>query len=190
VVSGELLAAQANGIPAETQAPEAYLPSVFGLLNEATTARFQFRLFREHSDFESLIAVTHRFRAIDQTGLFSLAKDLARLTADGIDSSAIQKVVLPPKGERWGSLKSLEKLVASLIGADQARSLLGPLVGVYELRLADAHLAGSEIDEAFELAGVDRSKPFVLQGFDLLDSGVSALHAILDVLKEARPPAG
>ncbi len=134
--------------------------------------------------------MTHRFRAIDQAGLFSLAKDLARLTADSIDAAAIQKLVPPPKGEKWGSLKSLEKLIASLIAADKARLLVGPLVGVYELRLADAHLAGSEIDEAFELAGVDRSKPFVHQGFDILNSCVAALYAILDVLKERpTPPA-
>jgi hypothetical protein len=183
-VSSELLAAQANGIPADTQAPEAFLPKAFGLLNEATNARFQFRLFREHADFESLIAVTHRFRATGQAGLFSLAKDLARLTADSIDGSAIQKIVQPPKGEKWGSLKSLEKLMGTVVEAGQARSLLSPLVGVYELRLADAHLVGSEVDEAFQLARVDRSKPFVLQGFDLLDSCVSALCALLRVLNK------
>ena len=61
-------------------------------------------------------------------------------------------------------------------------------MGVYELRLADAHLAGSEVHEAFKLARVDRSKPYVLQGFDLLDSCVSALYAILDVLIKAPPP--
>lgn len=39
-VSSELLSAQASGIPASTQAPEAFLPKVFGQLNEATTFDF------------------------------------------------------------------------------------------------------------------------------------------------------
>jgi len=150
-VSKELLAAQAEGTPAATQAPEAFLPKAFASLNEVTMSNFSFRLFREHSDFESLIASAHRFRATDQAGVYSLAKDLARLTADSIDTAAVQKLVQPPKGEKWGSLKSLEKLLGLHVTADVARSLVGPLVGIYELRHADAHLASSEIDDAFAL---------------------------------------
>ncbi len=182
-VSEELLAAQAEGNPANTQAPEKFLPQAFAALSQVTSAKFGFRLFREHADFAGLIASAHRFRATDQSGFFSLAKDLARLVADGIDAAAIQKVVLPPKGERWGSLKSLEKLVALKAGEEKARSLLGPLVGIYGLRHADAHLASRDIDEAFALARVDRAEPFVFQGYRLLHSCVSALYSILKVLK-------
>jgi hypothetical protein len=182
-VSDELLAAQAEGRPAETQAPEALLPKALTLLNEAAMARFGLRLFRAHPDFDALMADTHRFRAIDQAGLFSLAKDLARLTADSIDAGAIQRVVPPPKGTTWGSLKSIENLVATRVGPEKARSLLGPLVGIYELRLADAHLAGSGIDEAFALARVDRTQPFVFQGYWLLHSCLSSLYSILESLK-------
>src|SRR5262249_4545318 len=115
-VSEELLAAQAEGQPAHTQAPEEYLSKAFVLLNETASAKFGFLLFREHADFSSLVARSHRFRATDQAGLFALAKDLARLTADSIDTAAIQRIVAPPKGEKWGSLKSLEKLLADRIG--------------------------------------------------------------------------
>ena len=80
---------------------------------------FRFRIFREHADFKALLAGAHRFRATDQAGLFALAKDLARLTADSIDATAIQKIVPPPRWEKWGSLKSLEKLLAGRIGAEK-----------------------------------------------------------------------
>jgi hypothetical protein len=109
---------------------------------------------------------------------------VARLIADGVDSGAIQKIVAPPKGEKWGSLKSLEKLVAIKAGPDRARALLSPLVGIYELHHADAHLASSDVDQAFSLAGVDRGQQFVFQGYQLLDACVSALFAILRVLQE------
>jgi hypothetical protein len=122
--------------------------------------------------------------ASHQAGFFALAKDLARLTADSIDAAAIQNFVAPPKGERWGSLKSLEKLLAEKTGGQKARDLLTPLVGIYELRNADAHLAGSNIDDAFSMVCVDRSQPIVFQGFQLLDSCVSSLWAILEVLGE------
>jgi hypothetical protein len=123
-VSEELLAAQAAGVPAETQAPEAFLSRAFDLLNEPFVAQCGFRLFREHADFTTLVAAAHRFRATDEPGLFALAKDIARLTADSIDAAAIQKIVPPTKGEKWGSLKSLEKLLARRIDPAVARSML------------------------------------------------------------------
>jgi hypothetical protein len=153
-------------------------------LNETTTAKFAFRLFREHADFKALLAGAHRFRATDQAGFFALAKDLARLIADSIDTAAIQKIVPPPKGEKWGSLKSLEKLLAEKIGSQKAHDLLTPLVGVYELRHADAHLASSNIDEAFSMARVDRVQPFDFQGYHLLHSCVSSLWEVLEVFSK------
>ena len=184
-VSEELLAAQAEGRSAGTHAPEAVLPMLFVRLNEVTTAKFKFRLFRPHADFDTLTVGAHRFRSTDQAGFFSLAKDLARLTADSIDTGAIQKIVPPPKGEKWGALKLLENFVGLRVGPEKARFLLGPLVGIYKLRHADAHLAGSNINDEFALARVDRTQPFVFQGFRLLDSCVSSLNLILKVLEES-----
>jgi hypothetical protein len=183
-VSEELLAAQAEGRPTDTQAPEEFLPKAFDRVNEVTTKKFGFRLFRGHEQLDTLIAGAHRFRSTDQTGFFSLAKDLARLTADGIDVSAVQRIVAPPKGEKWGSLKSLEKLVALKAGPAKARSLLGPLVGIYDLRHADAHLPSSDIEEALALAQVDQNTQFVFQGYQLLRSCVSALYSIAQALNE------
>ena len=109
-----------------------------------TTQKFGFSLFRTHEVVRNLISEAHRFRSTDQGSFFALAKDLARLTADAIDTAAIQKMVTPPKGEKWGSLKSLEKLITQKVDPGRAHVLLVPLVGIYELRHADAHLPSSD----------------------------------------------
>jgi hypothetical protein len=55
--------------------------------------------------------------------------------------------------------------------------------GIYNLRLADAHLASKDLDDAYALARVDRTLPFVMQGRNLLVTCVSSLHAIAADIK-------
>ena len=181
-VAQELLQAQALGEPAETQAPEPFLPRAIEALNKVTLERFGIRVFRTHEQFDALITRAHRFRAIDMPGFLALAKDLARLTADSIDTVAIHTVAPPPKGQKPGSLKSLELLVSQQTNAANARSLLGPLFGVYDLRLADAHLPSTDHKDALALVGVDEQMPFVIKGYQLLNSCVSALYSIENAL--------
>lgn len=181
-VSEELLASQMKAQPADTQAPEAFLADGLRLLNTVASQQLGIVLIREHDYIPEVIRKAHRFRAIDKAGLYSLAKDVARLTADCIDAAAIQTIVSPPKGEKWGSLKSLENLIATKIDPRIARSMLGSLVGVYELRHGDAHLPSSD-DEAFSLIGVDQSQPYVHQGHQLLHACVSSIYGIADVIK-------
>jgi hypothetical protein len=182
-VSDELFDAQAKGIPAQTQAPEPFLRRGIELLNQLTTNRLGFRLFRDHDQFEEILTRTHRFRSIDQAGFFSLAKDLARLTADSIDAASLQKIVPSPKGEQRRSLKTLTSLLAQEISDSEARRLVAPLVGVYELRHADAHLPGSNLADSLRLVKVDPDSPFVIQGYQLLDACVSSLYGVAQVLK-------
>ena len=140
-------------------------------------------MFREHEHFKTLLARTHRFRAVDQAGFFSLAKDVARLTADSIDTRALQRKAPPPQGEKWGSLKTLEHVLANHSDAARAFSVLGPLHGVYNLRQADAHLPGADLTEAYRLVHIDPSAPFVMQGYQLLRSCVTALYEIVSILQ-------
>jgi len=183
-VSDELLASQAEARPARTKAPERFLGEGLALLGQVLQEKVGIAVFRPHSDFPTLLRCAHRFRAMDRASLLSLAKDLARLTADSFDATALQKRVRPPSGERWGSLKSLEKLLATQIGVDQARAAMGPLFGIYELRLADAHLPASELDEALEKVGINQSAPYVVQGYQLLDACVGTLYAIIKVVED------
>jgi len=183
-VSEELLASQMKADPANTQAPEDFLAKGLSKLNHFAELRLRISIIRQNNNIPDLIAHIHRFRAIDKAGLYALAKDIARLTADSIDAAAIQTIVSPQKGTKWGSLKSLENLIALKIDPKIARAMLGPLFGIYELRHADAHLPSSEIDAARALVDVDQNLPFILQGYQLLCACVDSIYGIAGVLRQ------
>jgi len=177
-VSAELLAAQAEGEPAKTEAPEKILPRGLIELNSTFRSVFGVPLLRPHENTEALLKTAHRFRALNQETLFALAKDLARLTAESIEVVPLHHLVAPPKGEKWGSLKSLEKALATRIPKAEAHSIMGPLFGVNDLRQADAHLPSNDLQSSFDLAGIDRNAPFVTQGMQMLDTCASTLVKI------------
>ena len=95
---------------------------------------------------------------------------------------ALQTIVAPPPKTKWGSLKSLEHIVALTTDPATARALLTPLVGINELRQADTHLPSNDIDEAFGMVGIDQDAPIITQGYQLLGSCVGALQVITDKL--------
>lgn len=180
-VSEELLASQAQAEPARTQAPEQYLEKGIETLNALALKKLGFNLFRKHDQIPAILSQTHRFRAVSNDGLYSLAKDLSKIIADSLEAKAMQVLVPPPDNTKWGSLKTLEKLIASKIGGENARLLTGPLFGIYDMRLADAHLSPSDINSALALAKVDSNLPKVFQGFQLLNTFVSCIYSIIAI---------
>jgi hypothetical protein len=187
-VSGELLSAKMAARPAKTIAPEAVLPKVLRALDHTFNRRIGVPLFRRHPSTEQLIATAHRFRAVETGGFLALAKDLVRITADRIDAAAIQRMVPPPAKEKWGSLKSLEKCLGTILLEDEARDLTAPLFGAYDLRVGDAQLPSSDLHEAYHHVGVDPSSPPLQQGFRLLAAVVSSLVEIDRVLRSTASP--
>jgi hypothetical protein len=177
-VSVELLMAQAQGDPADSQAPEAFFRRTMEVLNRNFKDRFGYELIKEHPEHDRLFRIIHRFRSVDESGFYALAKDLARLTADSFDVAALQKVVPLSKGEKRGSLRSLESVLATEVDADKAHIVMTPLFGAYDLRLADAHLPPSELDQAYENVNATKGEPWIEQGARLLDSVVRALTQI------------
>ncbi len=182
-VSKELLASQVRAEPVGTQAPEDFLPKGIAIVNKLSQKKLGIKLFREHEVVPELFNKVHRFRSIDDPSFYALAKDLARLTADSLDTEAMQSIVPPPKKKKWGSLKSLENLLASKFNIDHIRKITAPFVGVYELRHADAHLPSSKLDDAFKLIDIDRSRPHIHQGYMMLHNIVSSLYGIAEALK-------
>lgn len=187
-VSRELLSAQVRAVVAETTAPEAVLPEVLRALDELFQHAIGSPLFRAHADTAKLVKSISRFRALEPDGLFALAKDLTRVSADRIDHASLQKVAPPPKGVTWRSLKSLEGYLATIISANEARKVMGPLAGANDLRVADAHPAGEDLDDAYRLARVDPSAKPLAQGFRLIASVVSALMKVANIMATIREP--
>lgn len=181
-VSSELLASQVRAKPENTKAPEEFLPKGIELVNQLSQTKLGVKIFRNHEAIPELIKKTHRFRAVDEPSFYALAKDIARLITDSLDAQAMQSIVPPPKKEKLGSLKSLENLLASKFERDLVRKTTSPLVGIYELRHADAHLPSSKIEEAFKLIEIDRSLPFVHRGHQMLHQVVSSIYGIAEVL--------
>jgi len=144
-VSTELLMSQMEAKPASTQAPEQFLSKGIKILNNLILQKYGLSVFKDGSDIGEILARTHRFRAVDKYGLFELAKDLYRLTGERIDSTKIKEFIQPKRDEKWGQLKSLEKLLASKIEEKAAYKLLSPLWGIYTLRKTDAHLPSEDI---------------------------------------------
>jgi hypothetical protein len=181
-ISKELHASQVRAEPSPTKAPEAFLERVLEEINEAAKTQLNVPFFRGHQSVKEIINSIHRFRAVDEKGLFSLAKDVARIIADDIDTESLQKIAVPLKGTKWGSIKTVEKLLALKVPPETARHITSPLVGVYELRHGDAHLPSSEIDEAFKLINIDTNLPTVIQGYQMLYECVNNLHIILSII--------
>lgn len=187
-VSAELFAAQMEVNPAATVAPEARLKAALETLDDAFHDRFKARLLRDHGSVPDLLRRTHRFRAADPDGLPLLAKDVTRLVMERVDVDAVANAVALAKGERKiASLKAIEKLVAKLRDETAARAMMAPLFGIYDLRLADAHLGSSLADSGRARVGVDETMPAAMQGRALLAALVATLGEITAVLAQKGP---
>lgn len=183
-VSDELVSAQARAIVADTTSPEVELSKMLPSLDRLFIKANGSPLFRAHTDADDLLVAVHRFRGLEQGGVLSLAKDVMRILADRIDASVLQETAPPPKGEKWGSLKSLEKYLGTIISPEDARTVMGPLVGIYELRVADAHLFSDKVADAFRLARVDPDATPLEQGTQLLSSVCDTIDHIGKIMAE------
>lgn len=180
-VSSELLQSQVEAQSATTQAPEKFLSIVISQLRSAWTQEYGTELYREHDDFGELLMRCQRFRATDRNGLFVLAKDLARVTADLIDAKVAQAACSKPNS-KWGSLKSLENAAANHCTPEFAHQICGPLFATYDLRLQDAHPPKSDIERSFKILGIDGDEPPVLAGQKMIHMVVSSIDALARVL--------
>jgi hypothetical protein len=183
-VSKELLSAQMQAVVAKTFAPENIFADLLGNLNKLFVTATGSPLLRDSTGIETLIVSINRFRALEPNGMFSLAKDIMRLIADRIDVVPLQKVAPPPKHEKWGSLKSLENYLGAIVGTEVSRKVMRTLFGLYQLRIADAHISAADLSDSFELAGVDPTLPLIDQGLILIDNAARAIWEIGHIVDE------
>ncbi|MBZ4376070.1 hypothetical protein [Corallococcus sp. AS-1-6] len=184
-VSEELLDSQMRAEPAETSAPEERFAMALTRLDAACRVRWKAPLLRQHPQAPSILLAIHRFRALNPEGLLALAKDIARLTADSIDVGPLQALVPLAKGEKRSSIKSLERALATIVPPEEARRLTSPLVGVYELRLGDAHLPAADMNNSFTLAGIDPSVSTIRQAMQMMETIAKTFDAMSDVLAKS-----
>jgi hypothetical protein len=181
-VSTELLSAQVCTKVAPTQAPEQVFAEIRLKANIAFEKRFGVALFRHHDQIDEILSRIHRFRALDEVGLFSLAKDIARVTADAIDVSKVQSVSPPPADKKRGSLKSLEAALAAISSSDLAHKAMSPNFAAYDLRLDDAHLPKSDRLASFQILEINEADTSMTKGFKLLEKTVLAWYRIHSIL--------
>ena len=182
----ELHSAQVRSVVARSNAPEAFLPASIDSLNHVYERKTGDPLWKKHADFDDILGKINRFRSLDKDGFLALAKDIARITADSFNLTSLHKLSPPGKdGSGKGSLKSLERALTVLAPKTDAQVLLTKLVGVYELRLADAHIPTSELAEAFRLAGVPLEGSWLLKGAILIHSVVTSLLNIIQAISDS-----
>lgn len=177
-VCAELLAAQMEVRPAGTHAPEKHIPIALRDANTLFLDVFGENLFREHGAKSEIVKTLHRFRAVQNSGLFDLAKDITRAVIEDFDIKALHRIAPPQKNEGKGSLKSLERVVAQkLTDPQSAADLLSFLHAIYELRGMTSHLPSSSDSDPYRALGISLGAPAIEQGRQLL-------HALMYFLAE------
>lgn len=184
-VSEELLASQVRALPTATSAPEDSFMDGLKAVAQASMEAGGIPVIRPHDSVNEIVPYVHRFRAVDRHGLLSLAKDIARLTADSFDMAAIRRL-LRDQGNKTneGSLKMLERLLAERMADDVASEIMAPLHVVYRLRHGDAHLPSREIGSVLDRLGIGGDIPPIRQGQEVLRACAASLWEIADAIRQ------
>lgn len=163
--------------PANTTAPEEKLIHMITELDKIFYKIFKRGILNRSIDISPITKKIHRFRAVDDESIFSLAKDITRVFIDRIDREAL-RIASGTDDKKLGSIKLIERLLGNYIGLEEARRITAPIVGVYDLRIADAHPTSSKIEESFELIGIDRSQSYLKQAFHMIDEYACSIWKI------------
>lgn len=174
-VSAELLSSQMQAIPAKTDAPEQDFFLVIQEIQKISKSKLGQELFREHSFEEGINKRVHRFQATSLEGFFLLCKEITRFLIERIDMDFLK--TLKKEKDNLGTLKRLENILVSL-GYD-GRKIMGVLVGVYDLRLTDAHLPSKgKTQDAMKLVEIDYDEMGFNSGEELIKNVNNSLIEI------------
>ncbi|STY88118.1 Uncharacterised protein [Moraxella ovis] len=180
-VSSELLDSQVKVQPAKTYAVEDLLFKCLDALERDFLKKYNKPLFSHKLD-EQMIQNISRFASMDKASLLRLAKDLVRVFTDRLNVKSLREISQHKDKDKLGSNKLLQDIIAQTIGEDKAKSLFSNIVGIYNMRLGDAHPTGSKIDDAIKLAGIDENLSYLRQGEQLIHNLQKAITYIGYVL--------
>lgn len=172
-VSEELMKAQMECVPAESKSPEILIHSAISWLDHVFQKKFDSALLRDHHEIAALEGRIHRFRAIDENGMRSLAKDIVKATIERISKKSLVNALGDTRRDQ-GTLKLLQELLAKYTDEGYAYDRMSPLFGIYDLRAADAHLSSSDVEQCYVKVGVDRSAPLIQQAAQLIENVAKA----------------
>ncbi len=181
-VSVELLSAQVKTQIANTRAVEDSLFENMRMLEAAFQKHFNIKIFNHDINDALVKQQVSRFMSKDQASLLRLAKELVRVFTDRLDVRELRKLSQNAKKEDLKTNKLLEDILAQRAGAERARSVFGPIVGTYEMRLGDAHPTSKQIGDALELAGIRQDVSFLRQGERLIQNFGDAIYSIGDLI--------
>ena len=142
-------------------------------------------VLNSHAEAGELKARIHRFRAVDEMGLRALGKDVVKFAIERLNKKSLVDALKVGKSE-LGTLKLVESVLTLVTNADFARQHVAPLFGAYELRGADAHLASSDIESAYQKLGIDRTSPYPFQGAALVKNIAETIGVIGTEIQRAR----
>lgn len=177
-VCAELLAAQQACEPDRTLAPEMLFQRMHTALHEESLKRFGQSLFRRCPSPGELPLKIHRFRSLDLPSLCTLAKDVTRFVSENLDLDLLKRLK-PDEPKTHGSLKRLQNILTST-GYD-GRAVIGPLVGVNELRIADAHEKSPDLPRIFNLVGIQDNGCYPVMGKQLILSVTNVLQNLVHI---------
>lgn len=189
-VSAELLMSQQEAKPASTLPPESYFEIELKNLNNNFKKLYGEELI-ENNKIDEILKNIHRFVSTKENGLFVLAKDISRVTADSFNNSLL-KMVLGNKKEHkeFRSLKLLRELISTKVPANFAERIMAPLDASYLLRISDAHIPSKEkTDTALKSLKIDPGINDVEKGRILIHECTTCLATINHYLTQSSDPS-
>jgi hypothetical protein len=177
-VGQELGAAQIKSEPADTRPPEAMARIFVEKIAKDFETKFKVAIFGESELSESDWQKISRFAVFDDASLLRLAKEIHRVFGDRLNKKNLLLIASPDVKNELGTLKLLEKICADVIGESNARKLMSPMFGIYDLRIGDAHPTSSKIEDAFELSRIDRDLSIHSQAHQLISRFCEVLSSI------------
>ena len=168
-VSKELLKIQIECTRVTSSAPEQVITFILDQFDSLFKKRFSSPILRENSETETLVRSIDRFRVSDDNSLENLAKNLVKFTLERINERCL-KASIGAKDEDLGSIGLLERLLEKTLGVKNSKEIVLPLRSLNRLRQRDSHLKSNNtnVEKLYESLGIDRCKPFVWQGAQLI----------------------
>lgn len=178
-VSAELLMSQQEAQPAGTLSPEEHFEIELKKIDHNFMINFGENLLNNEK-IDEILKKINRFISIEKDGLYVLAKDIARVTADSFSNSLLKRVLGNKKEYKdLGSLKLLRELLSSKIPKSTAEKIMEPLDASYLLRISDAHIPSREqIDAALKSLKINSDTNDVEKGRILIHECTTCLASI------------